>query len=209
MTPTEQQEQAEYVRAFRLLGALDDACRERDRLAIACRESTGTERESNMRQLREEETKVQRIECELSGASSGKATDAETDSKCSGDELVTLGEAVAVESEPERAKTEDPASEDIDAEIAALFDPVAKEQLEAMFPDGGNWSRYAERAARNGLADAARVARSRFNPYRAARWWMESQAPTGWKWERCARVLANNLPPRSLDSKHLLTGDYD
>lgn len=109
---------------------------------------------------------------------------------------------------PVQAKPLDAASADIDADIAAMFDPVAKEQLEAMFPDNGKWAKYAERAARNGLAGAARVGRAIFNPYCAARWWIESQGPDGWKWERCVRVLANNLPSRSRDSKHVLTGEF-
>lgn len=100
-------------------------------------------------------------------------------------------------------------SDDAEAQLAALFDPVAKEQLEAMFPDGGKWAGYAERAANNGLASAARESRAMFNPYRAACWWLSKKAPAGWKWERCARVLAKNLPARSLDSRHLLTGDFD
>ncbi|MEF8730017.1 MAG: hypothetical protein V5B34_17720 [Accumulibacter sp.] len=44
---------------------------------------------------------------------------------------------------------------DYDAGIAALFDPVKAVTLEAMFPDE-NWSKYAARASRNGLKDAAR-----------------------------------------------------
>mgnify|MGYP001766867989 CR=1 FL=1 len=95
-----------------------------------------------------------------------------------------------------------------DAELAALFDPVRVATLESLFPDGERWAKYAERAIRNGLENA-RVGRGIFNPYRAARWWLEKQAPAGWKWERCARVLANNLPARSRDCGHLLTGDYD
>jgi hypothetical protein len=90
--------------------------------------------------------------------------------------------------------------------IAELFDSVGYKQLEAMFPDGGKWQRYAERADRNGLR-AARTGRGLFNPYRAAHWWL-SKGPEGWDLARCLRKLANNLPPRSLDSKHLLTGDY-
>jgi hypothetical protein len=96
---------------------------------------------------------------------------------------------------------------DDDAEIAALFDPVKVATLEAMFPDG-NWSKYAERADRNGLKDAARTGRGEFNPYSAAVWWI-ARGPDDWKWERCLRVLAKNLPRRSIDSRHLLTGDYD
>lgn len=91
--------------------------------------------------------------------------------------------------------------------LASLFDPVRRPQLEKMFPDGGKWANHAARAARNGL-DGARTGRGVFNPYLAARWWID-KGPSGWDWSRCARVLANNLPARSIDSKYLLTGDYD
>lgn len=97
---------------------------------------------------------------------------------------------------------------DCDAALAELFDPVAVPQLEAMFPDDGRWKGYAERADRNGLKEAAKVGRAKFNPYRAANWWL-SRGPQSWKLERCLRVLANNLPPRSRDSKHLLTDHLD
>jgi len=110
----------------------------------------------------------------------------------------------AAEAEP---KVDDKRRDD-DAELAALFDPVRVPTLEALFPDGGKWAKYAERAPRNGLIEA-REGRGTFNPYRAARWWLERQAPAGWKWERCARVLANNLPHRSRDCGHLLTGNFD
>jgi hypothetical protein len=92
--------------------------------------------------------------------------------------------------------------------LASLFEPVKVPQLEKMFPDGGRWASHAERASRNGLK-AARKDRGLFNPYLAAQWWLRNQAPTGWDWARCIRVLANNLPPRSADSKALLTGNYD
>ena len=95
-----------------------------------------------------------------------------------------------------------------DDALAALFDPVRAAQLEAMFPYDGKWASYAERSRRNGLKDAAKVGTAQYNPYRAAIWWLNT-GPVGWKWERCLRVLANNLPPRSIDSKHLLTGEYE
>lgn len=98
---------------------------------------------------------------------------------------------------------------DHDKAIASLFEPVTKAQLEAMFPDNGRWDVYAERQGRNGLKVAANVSRAKFNPYHAAKWWIDTQSPAGWKWERCLRVLANNLPTRSLNSKHLLTGGFD
>lgn len=93
-------------------------------------------------------------------------------------------------------------------EFAGLFDAVSVAALETMFPDGGQWAKYAERADRNGLK-ASREGRAKFNPYRAAEWWWSRKNPEGWTWERCLRKLANNLPDRSRDSKHLITGDFD
>ncbi len=111
--------------------------------------------------------------------------------------------------DPQQKATEPPAPvatpADYDAELAALFDPVKAAQLEAMFPSDGNWKGWAERANRNGLKDVAKDGRAAFNPYRAASWWL-ANGPKDWKWERCLRVLANNLPARSLDLKYLLTG---
>lgn len=111
-----------------------------------------------------------------------------------------------VEPVPEEA---DHQPRDYEQGLADLFDPVKKEQLEAMFPAAGKWERYAEHAKRNGLKRAAWVERGKFNPFLAARWWIDTQGPAGWEWEKCLRKLANNLPARSRDSKHLLTGDFD
>ncbi|MFO1380563.1 MAG: hypothetical protein U1F63_09395 [Chitinivorax sp.] len=61
-----------------------------------------------------------------------------------------------------------------EAVLAALFDPVRHPQLEKMFPDDGKWAGHAERAARNGLG-GAKTGRGVFNPYLAARWWMMEQ----------------------------------
>lgn len=96
---------------------------------------------------------------------------------------------------------------DDDGGLAALFDGVRIEQLEAMFPDGGKWAKYAARA-RSGLGEAARESRGFYNPYKAARWWLTT-GPDGWDWDKCCRKLASNLPDRSRDSKFLLTGEYD
>lgn len=94
-----------------------------------------------------------------------------------------------------------------DEELAALFDPVPVEALEKMFPADGRWESWAERARSNGLRDA-RTGRKQFNPYRAAVWFFNRGRP-GWDWARCLRILANNLPAKSRDHKHLLTGRID
>lgn len=115
----------------------------------------------------------------------------------------------AAESAPEGAHQEaHHQPRDCEQELADLFDPVGKAQLEAMFPAGGKWAQYANYAPRNKLI-AARVAHGKFNPYLAAKWWIDAQEPVGWTWERCLRKLANNLPSRSRDLKHLLTDNFD
>lgn len=106
-----------------------------------------------------------------------------------------------------------PAATNCDAELAGLFDSVKVAQLKTMFPDKdkagrSKWEGWVERADRNGLKAAAKEGRALFNPFRAAIWWL-GRGPEGWTLARCYRVLANNLPPRSTDSKHLLTGNYD
>lgn len=81
-----------------------------------------------------------------------------------------------------------------------LFDPVKAPQLEKMFPFGGRWARYIERAKRFPDLLAARESRAALNPYLAAEWWIK-QGQDGWDWARCLRVLENNLPTRSRDSQ--------
>ena len=90
-----------------------------------------------------------------------------------------------------------------DKTLAALFDPVTVEALEKMFPAEGKWKAWAEKAASNGLKDAAKVERARFNPYKAAVWFI-GKGIAGWDRARCNRVLHKNLPARSVDDAHLL-----
>ncbi|NBQ68738.1 MAG: hypothetical protein EBU46_07870 [Nitrosomonadaceae bacterium] len=92
---------------------------------------------------------------------------------------------------------------DNDKILSELFDPVPVASLEKMFPADGEWKSWAERASRNGLK-AAREGRAKFNPYKAALWFI-NKGITGWDLARCFRVLANNLPARSRDEAHLLT----
>lgn len=54
-----------YCRAFHLFCQLDDFKRERNRIAAACQQTTGTERESNLRQLSALVSEINRIEAEL------------------------------------------------------------------------------------------------------------------------------------------------
>jgi hypothetical protein len=96
---------------------------------------------------------------------------------------------------------EDAQGDDI-AELAKLFDPVTVNALEKMFPSHidmsmGKWKSWSERAARNGLS-SAREGLSRYNPYKAAMWFL-SQGIDGWDLAHCNRVLAKNLPARSRD----------
>lgn len=94
-----------------------------------------------------------------------------------------------------------------DNTLSELFDPVTIASLEKMFPANGQWSQWAERAARNGLKES-REDRALFNPYRAALWFLQ-QGESGWNLARCNRVLANNLPARSRHEGSMLTGDLN
>lgn len=91
--------------------------------------------------------------------------------------------------------------------LAALFDPVPVEALEKMFPSSGKWKTWAEKAKANGLIDA-REGTAKFNPYKAGAWFVHKGAE-GWDTDRLYQRLARNLPPRSRDSAHLLTGDFE
>ncbi len=113
-----------------------------------------------------------------------------------------------VPTEPEQAKNETQEGITPEDELAALFEPVSVAALEKMFPDNGRWRNHAERAARNGLS-VAREDRGKFNPYLAAIWWLNKKKPSGWDLARVHRTLANNLPARSLDSKHFLIGEIE
>lgn len=98
--------------------------------------------------------------------------------------------------------------ESFDDGLDKLFDPVTVANLEKMFPADGKWKTWAERAARNGLREAAKAGRAKFNPYRAAMWFLDQGEP-GFDLARCMRKLANNLPERSSDKRHLLSGDIE
>jgi len=118
----------------------------------------------------------------------------------------TTTQEIEESSDSGMCETGDEAEEDrvsIDEEIAALFDPVGVEQLEKMFPSKGAWKTWSAKAKEKGLI-VARAGRAKYNPYIAAFWWMSSRSPEGWDWARCYRVLANNLPRRSMDETHRL-----
>jgi len=140
-------------------------------------------------------------------AHSGAPEEGPEDGDMETGEIIDESATAAGDGQAEAATLEQEQAIDRDDVLASLFNPVKAAQLEAMFPDDGKWKVYAERAKRNGLAPA-KVARSAFNPYLAALWWI-GQGQPGWRWGRCLRVLSNNLPARSSDSKHLLTGEID
>ena len=100
-----------------------------------------------------------------------------------------------------------PAPPDATTALATLFDPVTPAALERMFPAGGKWAEWTERAGRNGLKDA-REGRAVFNPYRAALWFLQ-RGEQGWDLARCHHVLAKNLPARSRGEDYKLTGLLD
>lgn len=101
-----------------------------------------------------------------------------------------------------------------DEKLAALFNSVPVEALAKTFPTDQNeaeslaqWKKWAEKAKRLGLINA-RTSTGMFNLYKAGLWFVRKGAQ-GWDEAKLRRVLANNLPARSLDDKHLLTGDID
>lgn len=95
---------------------------------------------------------------------------------------------------------------DNDELLSELFEPVTVESLEKMFPCG-KWKNWAGKAKKNGLINS-RVVRAKFNPYKAAIWFL-TKGENGWDLARCYRVLSNSLPARSMDKKHLLTGGFE
>ncbi len=90
-------------------------------------------------------------------------------------------------------------------EDAALFDPVTSAALEKMFPADGKWAQWHAKAKERGL-DIARDGVGKYNPYRAATWWLDKQAPQGWDIARCRRTLAKNFPARSRGLESQFTG---
>lgn len=101
---------------------------------------------------------------------------------------------------------------DYDAELADLFDPVPYTVLSKMFPcaskkGNDNWERWHRRSKECKLY-IAKEGRGRYNPYKAAKWLIDTQKPKNLDWAKCLRVLGNNLPVRSIDSKHLFL-DYN
>lgn len=102
----------------------------------------------------------------------------------------------------------DTVTDEEDTDLAQLFDPVPVTALEKMFPSEGKWAGWAEHASRHPELKAARQGRAMFNPYLAGIWFAR-KGRSGWDLARCRRALANNLPDRSLDDKHRLTGGLE
>lgn len=116
-------------------------------------------------------------------------------------------EAVPVTS-PSGDDVEEQAPDDHDEKLAALFDPLPVEALAKMFMiDLARWKKWQDKAKVNGLIDA-REGSAKFNPYKAGVW-LVRKGTQGWDDARLYRTLANNLPARSLDKAHLLTGGID
>lgn len=90
--------------------------------------------------------------------------------------------------------------------LATLFDPVTLSVLKNMFKTI-KWDSWAKHASANGLINV-REGRGKYNPYKAALWFLNKNVD-GWDLARCNRVLANNLPVRSNDERHLFTGNFE
>lgn len=98
---------------------------------------------------------------------------------------------------------------EVNAELAAYFDPVFAEDLETMFPDENKWkTTYCRRAKEMGL-NYARVERKKYNPYLAGLWWLKNRSPYGWCMAKLYRRLAANLPPRTKGNEYIFTGNLD
>lgn len=123
--------------------------------------------------------------------------------------FVFLLESDSEQSEPQAATTANKhaVTDDIvtEEDLAALFDPVTVTVLEKMFPAQNSWQDWSYRAKVNGLINA-RVTRGLFNPYKAAKWFLEKKI-YGWDLKRCHKVLAENLPACSINKAHLLIGN--
>lgn len=103
-----------------------------------------------------------------------------------------------------------PSDDDVDHNetLAALFDPLPVEALAKMFMiDLAQWKKWQDKAKANGLSDA-RQGTALFNPYKAGVW-LVRKGVQNWDDAHLYRTLAKNLPARSLDDKHLLTGGID
>jgi hypothetical protein len=118
------------------------------------------------------------------------------------------GDNSADDEKVEQEADSPPIGEEADTQFAGLFDPVTVAVLENMFPAKGKWKGWAEHASRIPGLLVARHGRAMFNPYLAGIWFA-GKGIKGWDLARCHRTLANNLPARSLDSKHLLTGELE
>jgi hypothetical protein len=82
--------------------------------------------------------------------------------------------------------------------ISILFDKV----------DSNGWNKSFSRASRNGLSDAREgdTHPYQYNPAKVADWLVREGH---YSREHVDRKLANNLPERSKDKKHLITGELE
>ncbi|KXW58918.1 hypothetical protein FEMY_04370 [Ferrovum myxofaciens] len=103
------------------------------------------------------------------------------------------------------APTESLGAHEYPDDICALFDPLPINGIGEVFHGVGlDWRKLAERASRNGLREC-RIIRNGFNPAKVAAWLVGGGHLSK---ERADRLLAKNLPPRSTDNAHLITGEY-
>jgi hypothetical protein len=111
------------------------------------------------------------------------------------DALEPLIERAPIETEEDSAPAEETAdgSTSPGDELAEMFPPVTAATLETIFPAQGQWSGWAERAKDNGLRDAAKVGRRRFNPYRAGMWFRDRGLP-GWTEAHIFKALKTAFP---------------
>ncbi|WP_295624623.1 hypothetical protein [uncultured Nitrosomonas sp.] len=115
-----------------------------------------------------------------------------------------------IETENTKPNTELIPDEPLKPEIYDLFDAMNKAGITALFEKvtQDKWKIHFERAARNGLKCARQgdVRPFQYNPAKVADWLVTEGLCTR---EYADRKLKNNLPNRSKDMKHVITGYFD
>ncbi len=89
-----------------------------------------------------------------------------------------------------------------DEELAKLFEPVGKAQLEAIFPDK-NWDSWINHASSNKLA-SARIKHGRYNPYLVSLWLVNEQT---WTTRIALSKLKSHVPVASKDKWNELVNE--
>jgi len=129
-------------------------------------------------------------------------------------ELLIAKPGFAEETEAIGGSIAQPSHEHVEQEVYDLFDPLPKDGIENIFilsadrlENKEQWSKWIFRAARNGLKQARTDCQPyQYNPAKVADWLVNNGKLDR---ARANRLLVKNLPPRSRDEKHLITGELE